>query len=115
MEFSKELSNAIENAGFSIREDDDNNEIEFEIYSNYGQDFIIIVEKGDSLEELATNIFEYYESFDVSQQAYLWLDEFGHGKNGAPYDMKDVYEDMEECEGSILKLYEVVKEFSYEV
>ena len=28
----------------------------------------------------------------------LWLDSDGHGKNGAPYHMRDLLEDMEACE-----------------
>lgn len=31
----------------------------------------------------------------MSYETYLWLDSNGHGKNDAPYDMKDVYEDVE--------------------
>lgn len=35
---------------------------------------------------------------------YLWLDDEGHGSNGAPYDMKDVYEDMEWWKDSLENL-----------
>ena len=41
------------------------------------------------------NIRSYAKDFDMSYETYLWLDSNGHGKNNAPYDMKDVYEDME--------------------
>ena len=37
---------------------------------------------------------------------YLWLDETGHGRNGAPYDMIDIYNDMLECESIIEELIE---------
>ena len=53
----------------------------------------------------------YYNDFDVSYEAYLWLDNTGHGTNGAPHDMKAVYEDMEECEGFIYELYQVVDKY----
>ena len=43
------------------------------------------------------NLRDYINDFDVSYEAYLWLDDTGHGRNGAPYEMIDVYEDMEEC------------------
>ena len=49
-----------------------------------------------------------YESFDVSEEAYLWLDNSGHGKNGAPYDMKDVYEDIEEAKEEFGKLADLL-------
>ena len=42
-------------------------------------------------------------------ETYLWLDSDGHGKNGAPYDMKDLYEDMEACREIIYELYEIVE------
>ena len=56
------------------------------------------------------NIKEYYDNFDVDEEAYLWLDETGHGKNGAPYRMKDVVEDMEEAEKMIDRLLDAIME-----
>ena len=81
----------------------------FSKYSPAGQDFGFEVE-GDDIEEIADNIYKYYDDFDPSYEAYLWLDETGHGRNGAPYDMKDLYEDMQACEDFIIELYEIIKE-----
>ena len=50
-------------------------------------------------------IYTYWEGFDVCYETYLWLDETGHGRNGAPYDMKDLYEDMQACEDMIHDLW----------
>ena len=36
--------------------------------------------------------------------------EDGHGKNGAPYDMKDLYGDMEACQDMIYELYQALNE-----
>ncbi len=44
-----------------------------------------------------------------SNSRYLWLDGNGHGKNGAPYRMKDVLVDMEAAEGMVCKLLEAVR------
>lgn len=74
-----------------------------------GQDFGFEVE-GDDIEEIADNIYRYYDDFDPSYEAYLWLDETGHGRNGAPYDMKDLYEDMVACEDMILELHDIIEE-----
>lgn len=52
---------------------------------------------------------EYYEGFDADSEAYLWLDGNGHGKNGAPYHMKDVVADMEAAEDMVCKLLESVR------
>ena len=44
----------------------------------------------------------------MDEEAYLWLDETGHGKNGAPYRMKDVVKDMEEAEKMIDRLLDAI-------
>lgn len=48
------------------------------------------------LSEFVSDFKNHVENYDCSSEAYIWLDNFGHGKNGAPYDMHDVYTDMEE-------------------
>ena len=99
----------IEEHGFSV-EFIGNGEYEFGKYSNAGRDFRFTVNIGDSFTEFANNIVEEYYRFDVSEETYLWLDNTGHGKNGAPYDMKDVYEDTAQCRDFIYELYKIVKE-----
>lgn len=85
------------------------NEYRLSKYSPYGQDFSITIEGGSST-ELIDEIYEAYLDFDVSAEAYLWLDDTGHGRNGAPYEMKDVLADMEACEQMIIDLYrELIK------
>lgn len=105
---NERLLDKIKANGWSIS-DYGNGSFYFSKYSPAGQDFGFEVE-GDDLDELASNIYNYYDDFDVSYETYLWLDESGHGKNGAPYDMKDLYEDMQACEDFIMELYEIIKE-----
>lgn len=105
---NEKLLDKIKANGWSIS-DYDNGAFYFSKYSPAGQDFGFEVE-GDDLDELASNIYEYYDDFDVSYETYLWLDNTGHGTNGAPYDMKDLYEDMQACEDFIIELYEIIKE-----
>lgn len=92
-----------ENLGWSV-EKIDQFEYCFSKFSPHGQDFSIAV-GGECIEDILDNIYEEYENFDVSEETYLWLDDTGHGRNGAPYRMKDVLEDMEACEQMILDLY----------
>ena len=87
---------------------------EFSKYTDYGQDFtctIIIDSKEVSLYNIWNKVYDYYKDYDPSYEAYLWLDEEGHGKNGAPYEMNDVYEDMKQCKSFVKeladKLYEI--------
>lgn len=83
----------------------------FEKYSPAGRDFCFeVCVPNDEYEyviydSVADSIYTYFEGFDVSYETYIWLDENGHGKNGAPYDMSDVYKDTESCEKMIDDLW----------
>lgn len=70
-----------------------------------GQDFSISTGPFESAEELINNIHQRYVEYDADSEAYLWLDNEGHGKNGAPHRMRDVLEDMEACEKMIYDLF----------
>lgn len=81
------------------------NDFTFHKYSSASQDFILEIKaEASSFKDLCQKVVEYYSDFDVSRETYLWLDDTGHGKNGAPYDMIEVYHDMEECEELIQEL-----------
>ncbi len=71
----------------------------------HGQDFGFSVEmKGNDTDSLLQEIEEYYEGFDPDNESCLWI-----GKNGAPYRIKDIVNDMEQAEAMIEKLYETLK------
>ena len=67
-------------------------DLSFEVYVPNEEDEDIVYEN------VADAIYTYLQGFDVCYETYIWLDETGHGRNGAPYDMKDLYEDMQACE-----------------
>lgn len=92
--FIKQIIDVAEDLDWSVNVDD--NELEFSKSSPAGQDFNFSI-TADNLEEAIEKINERCDNFDCSEETYLWLDDTGHGTNGAPYDMKDVYEDMESC------------------
>lgn len=100
----------IKELGWNITLDNDQ-EAYFQRFSPAGQDFNFSVDTENDIDSFINNIYERYENFDVSYETYLWLDEEGHGRNGAPYDMRDLYNDMESCEQSILELYNNLKKF----
>lgn len=108
MKLSKKLIDKIKEHDFSVYEDECG--YDFRKYSSEGQDFSFYINKQDSLSEFANEVLNYYDGYDPSEEAYLWLDNTGHGKNGAPYEMIDVYNDMVECEGFIYELYEIILE-----
>ena len=94
-----------------------NDEKEKEVFLSFykdspaGQDFYFQVyvpnEEDEDIfyDNVADAIYEYWEGFDVCYETYIWLDETGHGKNGAPNDMMDVYKDMKACEDMIHDLW----------
>ena len=100
----KELLKKAEELDWMVTSDEDT-VYDLSKYSPADYDFHIIVDTKDNAELFIKNIWNQYLQFDCSSEAYLWLDEEGHGTNGAPYNMKDVYEDMEACDKMILELY----------
>lgn len=84
---------------------------EFSKLSPAGQDFYFQVDVPNEEDEdtfyenVADAIYQYWDDFDVCYETYLWLDDTGHGKNGAPHDMKDLYEDMQACADMIHDLW----------
>ena len=87
-------------------------DVNFAKYTSYGQDFNFSVElEDDDMEGFIDNIHDYYESFDVDEEAYIWIGSDGHGKNGAPYHIADIVKDMEEAEAMIADLYEAFKQY----
>lgn len=86
------------------------NYIEFQKYSSAGQDFNITINKYANYQDFCNDLYEQYMSYDPSSEAYLWLDSDGHGINGAPYEMVDVYNDCVECEEMIGELWRALRD-----
>lgn len=93
---------------WTIYKNEDSTEIEFSKYSPFGQDFHVSVDTENDADAFLQNLYNFTNNFDISYEAYIWLDSTGHGKNGAPYEMIDVYKDMEDC-------LEMTKELLYEL
>lgn len=90
-------------AGINYKEQ--NTLFEFSKFSPGGRDFSFEVEmKCANINSLIENIDTYYENFDVDYETYIWLDHWGHGKNGAPYRLRAVLEDVEATEKMVDKL-----------
>lgn len=105
------LIDLLEEEDYSIY-DDDSGYVEISKYSTAGQDWSTDIALGEDINEFADNIYSAYESYDPEYEASLWIGDDGHGKNGAPYHIKDIIEDMEECEGFIRRLYIIVREYA---
>ena len=111
---NERIKEIAENQGFAVDivdNGDGDYTFVFEKYSPAGQDFYFEADiEENNIQYLLDNIYDFYKNYDCSEEAYLWLDKTGHGTNGAPYDMKEVYEDMEACEKYVLDLYDILIE-----
>ena len=103
----KKVIRIAESLGWSLTVQD--GEFEFQKYSPAGQDFNIAI-TAVSAREIYNGLKQRCDDYDCSEEAALWLDESGHGENGAPHDMKDLYEDMEACKEMMCELYETLWE-----
>ena len=97
---------------YNNREDEEEYYFEFGKYSDCGRDFTfdIVFDTLSDISDIADKIYEFYDDFDVSYETYIWLDNFGHGTNGAPDDMLDAYNDTKQCEGFIEELYNAIQD-----
>ena len=112
--YIKKIQEIAESLDWSVSVDGEY--ITFQIYSSAGQDFNVElqIDEDDTVYEFIEKIYSYYDNFDVSEEAYYWLDSTGHGKNGAPYEMIDVYKDMEECAEEIKRLWCELHSYDWE-
>lgn len=111
----RKVTDIAQEKGWSISVEDENKtsiQFEFQRYTKYGQDFLFNADmQGEDIDSLIASVKEYYEGFDPDYEAYLWIGDDGHGKNGAPYHIKDIVADMEDAEEQI---YELLQAFEME-
>lgn len=90
-------------------------EFEFSQYTTFGQDLNITcyLKDGDP-DTLVTDVYDYWEGYDPDYEAYLWIGEDGHGKNGAPYHISDVVADMEAADKMIKELYDALNKIQFD-
>lgn len=104
----RKVTDIAQSNGWSVNmEDKDKSNIRFEFqrYTMYGQDFSFNAEMYDKeIDTLIDAIKQYFKCFDPDYEASLWIGEDGHGKNGAPYHIKDIVADMEDAEVRICEL-----------
>lgn len=107
-DFIKKFIELAEDNEWSVEYEEEDNILELSKYSPNGQDFFVRIKAGETLEDIAENLYDYAENYDADYEAYLWIGEDGHGKNGAPYRIKDIVTDMEECQAFIYELSEII-------
>ena len=111
LNYVKKMRSLFEKEDFTLTYNKENMTYMFSKMSPAGQDFNFEVDIGCDIEDFLNIVDNYYQNFDVSYETYLWLDNTGHGKNGAPYEMEDVLEDMKACEQYINDIAWIVNDF----
>lgn len=103
-----------ENDNWSVyNHDDEYNTVDLYIskYSPMDQDFGFYIEcKTVEADELIKAIEDYHDSYDPDEEAALWIGPDGHGCNGAPYNLSDLIEDMQECKSNVKKLVDLLNQ-----
>lgn len=59
------------------------------------QEFTLDGKPENHAQEVAKQLSENAENFDPDEEAALWIGSDGHGKNGAPYRLRDLLDDMD--------------------
>ena len=57
-----------------------------------------------SLQSFVIQIENYLKNFDVDYETSIWIGEDGHGRNGAPYHIKDILDEMYSAKEQIATL-----------
>lgn len=104
--FENKLKDTEWNVNATINEGKKQVEISLEIWTPAGRDVCLEFEfkHKTTKEQISKTFQEYYESYDVSYETYIWLDNEGHGKNGAPYEMEKVLIDTQWVENELAEL-----------
>lgn len=110
-EFIDRIIEIAESQGFSVSTETNEGNVEFTFsqYTDFGQDFSFeATMKDNNIYTLIKEVNDYYEGYDPSEEAMLWVGPDGHGRNGAPYRLIDVIEDMEQCEQMVRNLLDAL-------
>ena len=80
--------------------------VELEKYSPQDQDFIATIWfENENEQDFIDKLRNYWENYDPDEEAVSWVGNDGHGKNGAPYSIRDIINDMEDCKSMLRELY----------
>ena len=100
---SDKMRKALEKCGVDVSNTDFGIQITY--YTKHGgEEDVDVPESQCDDEAIAEWLSREYENYDVSYETYIWLDNTGHGANGAPHELEDVLADKKEWER---KLYEL--------
>lgn len=96
------IENIAELCGWKVSIDNTTFEFEQMIGTH---DFVFAIQcEEKSLQSFVFQIENYLKNFDVDYETSIWIGEDGHGKNGAPYHIKDILDEMYSAKEQIATL-----------
>lgn len=122
MELQKAINKIIqcaEDAGWHVNTDTNSRDgsicFDFNTDTPYGQDFWMtcyLINRDP--QTLVKNVYDYWQDFDPDYEAYLWIGDDGHGKNGAPYHISSIVDDMKAAEKRMEELFDALNKLDFE-
>lgn len=86
------IENIAELCGWKVSIDNTTFEFEQMIGTH---DFVFAIQcEEKSLQSFVIQLENYLKNFDVDYETSIWIGKDGHGKNGAPYHIKDILDEM---------------------
>lgn len=96
------IENIAELCGWKVSIDNTTFEFEQMIGTH---DFVFAIQcEEKSLQSFVIQLENYLKNFDVDYETSIWIGEDGHGKNGAPYHIKDILDEMYSAKEQIATL-----------
>lgn len=117
---TKAVVQCAESKGWNVHVDSTQKEnaviFDFYKFTPAGQDFSFTATmQDDDFNSLIEDVENFYNAYAPDEEAYIWLDHSGHGRNGAPYHMRDVLNDMEAAEIMVGELLEALQKINASV
>mgnify|MGYP000659875037 FL=1 len=96
------IENIAELCGWKVSIDNTTFEFEQMIGTH---DFVFAIQcEEKSLQSFVIQLENYLKNFDVDYETSIWIGKDGHGKNGAPYHIKDILDEMYSAKEQIATL-----------
>lgn len=96
------IENLAELCGWKVSIDNTTFEFEQMIGTH---DFVFAIQcEEKSLQSFVIQLENYLKNFDVDYETSIWIGKDGHGKNGAPYHIKDILDEMYSAKEQIATL-----------
>nr|WP_302693899.1 hypothetical protein [uncultured Prevotella sp.] len=96
------IENIAELCGWKVSIDNTTFEFEQMIGTH---DFVFAIQcEEKSLQSFVIQLENYLKNFDVDYETSIWIGKDGHGKNGAPYHIKNILDEMYSAKEQIATL-----------